>query len=74
MIIAAYSELGNDHYTAPNTLWPYADITSGDAYKGGGGTGDIWEFNFMELFAFNTTDNPLIDTKMVSTLRWNWQS
>ena len=63
MVIAAYSELGNDHYTAPNSLWPYADITSGDAYKGGGGTGDIWEFNFMELFAFNTTDNPLIDQK-----------
>jgi hypothetical protein len=63
MAIAAYSELGNDHYPAPNSLWPYADNTSGDAYKGGGGTGDIWEFNFMELFAFNTTDNPLIDQK-----------
>ena len=63
MVIAAYAELGNDHYTAPNSLWPYADITSGDAYKGGGGTGDIWEFNFMELFAFNTTDNPLVDQK-----------
>lgn len=63
MAIAAYSELGNDHYTAPNSLWPYADNTSGDSYKGGGGTGDIWEFNFMELFAFNTTDNPLIDQK-----------
>lgn len=63
MVIAAYSELGNDHYTAPNSLWPYADNTSGDSYKGGGGTGDIWEFNFMELFAFNTTDNPLVDQK-----------
>ena len=63
MVISAYAELGNDHYTAPNSLWPYADITSGDAYKGGGGTGDIWEFNFMELFAFNTTDNPLVDQK-----------
>lgn len=63
MAIAAYSELGNDHYTAPNSLWPYADNTSGDSYKGGGGTGDIWEFNFMELFSFNTTDNPLIDQK-----------
>ncbi|MEZ5199468.1 MAG: RagB/SusD family nutrient uptake outer membrane protein [Bacteroidales bacterium] len=63
MVIAAYAELGNDHYTAPNSLWPYADNTSGDSYKGGGGTGDIWEFNFMELFAFNTTDNPLVDQK-----------
>ena len=63
MVIAAYAELGNDHYTAPNSLWPYADNTSGDSYKGGGGTGDIWEFNFIELFAFNTTDNPLVDQK-----------
>ncbi|QIA09162.1 RagB/SusD family nutrient uptake outer membrane protein [Draconibacterium halophilum] len=63
MVIATYAELGNDHYTAPNSLWPYADNTSGDSYKGGGGTGDIWEFNFMELFAFNTTDNPLVDQK-----------
>lgn len=63
MVISAYAELGNDHYTAPNSLWPYADITSGDSYKGGGGTGDIWEFNFLELFAFNTTDNPLVDQK-----------
>lgn len=63
MVVAAYAELGNDHYTAPNSLWPYADNTSGDSYKGGGGTGDIWEFNFMELFAFNTTDNPLVDQK-----------
>jgi tetratricopeptide (TPR) repeat protein len=63
LVISAYSELGNDHYTAPNSLWPYADITSGDAYKGGGGTGDISEFNAMELFDFNTTNNGLIDQK-----------
>jgi tetratricopeptide (TPR) repeat protein len=63
MVIAAYAELGNDHYTAPNSLWPYADITSGDAYKGGGGTGDIWEFNFVELFDFNIATNPLLDQK-----------
>jgi hypothetical protein len=63
MIISAYAELGNDHYTAPNSLWPYADITSGDSYKGGGGTGDIWEFNSLELFDFNTPSNPLLDQK-----------
>lgn len=63
LVVAAYSELGNDHYTAPNSLWPYADITSGDAYKGGGGTGDIYEFNAMELFDFNTTNNGLLDQK-----------
>ena len=63
MVISAYAELGNDHYTAPNSLWPYADITSGDAYKGGGGTGDIGNFNFLELFSFNTPDNGDMDSK-----------
>lgn len=63
MVTAAYAELGNDHYTAPNSLWPYADITSGDAYKGGDGTGDIWEFNYLELFQINVPTNPLLDQK-----------
>lgn len=63
MVIAAYAELGNDHYTAPNLLWPYADITSGDAYKGGDGTGDIQEFNWLELFQINVPSNPLLDQK-----------
>jgi hypothetical protein len=63
MIIAAYAELGNDHYTAPNSLWPYADITSGDAYKGGDGTGDLAEFNWMELFQINVPTNGLLDEK-----------
>ena len=39
MVIAAYSSLGNDHYTEPNSPWPYGDLRSGDAYKGGAGTG-----------------------------------
>jgi hypothetical protein len=63
MVTAAYAELGNDHYTAPNSLWPYADITSGDAYKGGDGTGDLQEFNWQELFQIDIPGNPLLDTK-----------
>lgn len=35
MVVAAYSSLGNDHYTAPySSMWPYGNIRSGDAYKG----------------------------------------
>ncbi len=35
MVTAAYSALGNDHYTAPySSMWPYGNIRSGDAYKG----------------------------------------
>ncbi|WP_372776716.1 RagB/SusD family nutrient uptake outer membrane protein [Mangrovibacterium sp.] len=63
MVIAAYAELGNDHYTAPNSLWPYADNTSGDSYKGGDATGDIAEFNQMELFSILQPDNPMLDQK-----------
>ena len=63
LVIAAYSSLGNDHYTVPNALWPYGDLRSGDAYKGGGGTNDIGEFHFFETFTFNITGNGLADSK-----------
>jgi len=56
MCVAAYSALGNDHYTAPFTLWPYGNLRSGDAYKGGAGTADIAEYHFFETFAFIRTD------------------
>ena len=56
MCVAAYSALGNDHYTAPFTLWPYGNVRSGDAYKGGGGTADLVEFHFFETFAYIRPD------------------
>lgn len=63
LVISAYSSLGNDHYTAPNSLWPYGDLRSGDAYKGGGGTSDIGEYHFFETFTFNIPANGLADSK-----------
>ncbi|GAB3908925.1 RagB/SusD family nutrient uptake outer membrane protein [Larkinella knui] len=56
MCVAAYSALGNDHYTAPFTLWPYGNLRSGDAYKGGAGTADISEFHFFETFSYIRPD------------------
>jgi hypothetical protein len=56
-VIAAYSQLGNDAYFCPYTsMWPYGNVRGGDAYKGGGGTGDVDAFHFYETFIFNRTD------------------
>jgi len=62
MVIAAYSSLGNDHYTYPfSSMWAYGSIRSGDAYKGGGGPGDVAEFNQYETFSLNRVDNGSTD-------------
>jgi starch-binding outer membrane protein, SusD/RagB family len=62
MVIAAYSALGNDHYTSPYTsLWPYGSVRGGDTYKGGDGPGDLFEFHLFETFSLNRPDNGLID-------------
>lgn len=53
MVVAAYAALGDDHWSVPYTsMWSYGDVRSGDSYKGGGGTGDINEFNSLEQFVF----------------------
>lgn len=46
---AAYAALGNDHYDTPFSLWPYGNVRSDDAYKGGSGTNDIQDFHFFEV-------------------------
>ncbi len=46
---AAYAALGNDHYDTPLSLWPYGNVRSDDAYKGGSGTNDIQDFHFFEV-------------------------
>lgn len=48
-VVAAYAALGNDHYDTPFSLWPYGNVRSDDAYKGGSGTNDIQTFHFFEI-------------------------
>ncbi|MDO4229962.1 MAG: RagB/SusD family nutrient uptake outer membrane protein [Capnocytophaga sp.] len=48
LIISAYASLGNDHYDVPFSLWPYGNVRSDDAYKGGSGPADIGAFHFYE--------------------------
>lgn len=67
MIIAAYSQLGNDNYQdGMNAPWPYGDLRSGDAYKGGAGTGDMGDFNLFETFVYLRDDNGYLDKKWYS--------
>ena len=62
MVIGAYSALGNDYYFYPySSMWAYGSIRSGDAYKGGGGPGDIFEYNQFETFSSNTITNGSAD-------------
>ncbi len=50
LVTAAYASLGNDHYDSPWSLWPYGNVRSGDAYKGGRDEADLQEFYFLEIF------------------------
>lgn len=64
MVIAAYSALGNDNYQrGMNALWPYGDLRSGDAYKGGAGPGDMGDFNTFETFVYMRDDVSYLDLK-----------
>ncbi|NDW12137.1 RagB/SusD family nutrient uptake outer membrane protein [Bacteroides sp. 214] len=49
LVTAAYSSLGNDHYDKPFSLWPYGNVRSDDAYKGGNDETDISAFHFYEI-------------------------
>ena len=49
LVIAAYASLGNDHYDTPFSLWPYGNVRSDDAYKGGQDISDIQDFHFYEI-------------------------
>lgn len=51
LVIAAYASLGNDHWLEPYTsMWPYGNVRSEDAYKGGLGTSDQGGYHLMETF------------------------
>ena len=56
MTIAAYAMLGNCWYDCPLNLWPYGDVASDDALKGGSGTTDTG-YHPMEVWS-NLTSTP----------------
>jgi hypothetical protein len=68
LCISAYSALagpeGSDGtFLSPTTNWVYGDVRAETAYKGGGGIGDIGEFNAFETFTAVYASNGLLDRK-----------
>ncbi|HWV70559.1 MAG TPA: RagB/SusD family nutrient uptake outer membrane protein [Pseudosphingobacterium sp.] len=66
---AAYAALAgpegenNGAHLSPTTNWAYGEVRAETAYKGGGGIGDIWEFNAFETFVGVYATNGLLDRK-----------
>ncbi|GAB3420796.1 RagB/SusD family nutrient uptake outer membrane protein [Niabella aquatica] len=68
LCVAAYSALAgpegdNGTFLSPTTNWIYGEVRSDNAYKGGGGIGDIWEYNAFETFTGVFATNGLLDRK-----------
>ncbi|MBE9583209.1 RagB/SusD family nutrient uptake outer membrane protein [Mucilaginibacter sp. JRF] len=61
MVIAAYATLGNESIHTSNSLWPWGSLRSGDAYKGGDGTGDNNDWNDYEIYVTNRPTNGITD-------------
>ncbi len=57
MTTAAYAMLGDCWYTYPFNLWPYGDVASDDAFKGGGDAGDVGGYQHLEVMS-TLTDMP----------------
>jgi len=57
MVTAAYAKLGDDWYNYPFNLWPYGDISSDDALKGGSGTTDT-NYHSVEVWSTLTASTP----------------
>lgn len=54
---AAYAMLGDCWYTYPFNLWPFGDVASDDAFKGGSGTNDT-NWHSVEVWSNLTSANP----------------
>ncbi|MDB5019325.1 MAG: hypothetical protein JWQ28_452 [Pedobacter sp.] len=74
LCISSYAALagpeGSDGtFLSPTTNWVYGDVRAETAYKGGGGIGDIGEFNQFETFTGVFASNGLLDRKWFSLYR-----
>lgn len=59
LVTAAYASLGNDHWSVPYTsMWPYGNVRSDDAYKGGLGTADQGGYHLYETFSSIRPNQP----------------
>lgn len=61
LVTAAYAGVGNDDMVGPMTsMWVYGSVRSDDAYKGGGGVGDVAEVDFYEHYNLTRPDMGLM--------------
>lgn len=62
LVNAAYAALGGPEgqdwgvWTMPTTNWSYGSVRADDAYKGGGGVGDVGEVHRMEISDVDATN------------------
>lgn len=57
LVVSAYAGIGNDEMIGPITsLWVYGSVRSDDAYKGGGGRGDVNEIDRYEQYNLTIPD------------------
>ncbi|MFT6688734.1 MAG: hypothetical protein ACJAX7_001759 [Saprospiraceae bacterium] len=58
LVTAAYAAIGNDEMVGPITnQWVYGSVRSDDAYKGGGGRGDVDVIDTYEQYNTTIADN-----------------
>lgn len=68
LVNSAYASLSGftneqgDPWVRPTTNWSYGEVRADNAYKGGGGEGDIWDVHAMETFQVQS-NNGNIDGK-----------
>jgi hypothetical protein len=68
LVTAAYAAIGNGDMIGPiYSNWVYGSVRSDDAYKGGGGTGDVGEIDAIEHYNLVT---PSINSFVTRT----WQN
>lgn len=65
LVTSAYAAIGNGDMIGPiYSKWAYGSVRSDDAYKGGGGTGDVGEVDAMEHYNLVT---PSMDSYVFRT-------
>jgi hypothetical protein len=68
LVTAAYAAIGNGDMIGPiYSNWAYGSVRSDDAYKGGGGTGDVGEVDALEHYN-------LVTPTMGSFVTRSWQN
>lgn len=60
LVVSAYAGIANDDMVGPLThMWAFGSVRSDDAYKGGGGRGDVDIVDRYEQYNLTVADDPL---------------